>query len=373
VKVDSKPAAFYSKLGVSPTPNAIHLRMKATVVENCHTQISMTDGERDLPRSLQREFSQSLKLAVFPRDEAVFARDCTVIRGRLEGVRLFHIMDLLLRAFDSFKQRLRDDRPTDPPFDISHLSAILAHVLRTFCSEWAPTKDSRTSSRSRLTQIPKAWNLLEPKADRGRLTRSRPTETSLPRQAQRALDPVLRGDKLRCYECSREILAAILSHWVRHERLTLSAYPKARLILAFVCNLNCCLPQLQDTEPLFKTPQPSDDRQFIQWDPAKAARKHELEPFCRFLCRARPSPAAYAFITEAIRFQNRNSDVRHEIFVVKASMGKEKFWVRLDRSRQGQQVSTFVWEAWDTVSNNPECAPSVLKIPNEYNRADRPR
>ena len=111
--------------------------------------------------------------------------------------------------------------------------------------------------------------------------------------------------------------------------------------------------------PLFYAPRPSNCNLLIQRDAAEDARKHELGPFCRLLCRSRLSecPEAYASITKAIWYRNIKSPVNHEFVVVEASMGEEELWVRLDRSRQGKQAETFVWKAFDTVSDDVESLP----------------
>jgi len=65
------------------------------------------------------------------------------------------------------------------------------------------------------------------------------------------------------------------------------------------------------------------------------------------------SSEAHAVITQAHRWVNKNSPVRHEFLVVDAEIIGCKFWVRIDRSRNDTGGATMQWEALDTVHEFP--------------------
>jgi len=61
------------------------------------------------------------------------------------------------------------------------------------------------------------------------------------------------------------------------------------------------------------------------------------------------SPEAHAVITQACRWVNKNSPVRHEFLVVDAEITGCKFWVRIDRFCNDGDGAAMQWEALDTV------------------------
>lgn len=181
----AKNPLLCTKLGISPPPQAIHLRVAMTVVDN------ITSG---------RKYAYWTKLAVLPRDAEKFAHELVLISGTLEDVRLFHIMDLLSAAaysFGSDRQDLPLDRPKDHcravderhPFAFSHsahLYATIAYVVRNLCSEWRSTEVWKTSDQ-------RVQDVLGP------------------------LHTVLFKNK--CYDSSRDILNTFLKRWTTGDYL----------------------------------------------------------------------------------------------------------------------------------------------------------
>lgn len=322
-------SSLCDKLGISGPSPAIHLRLKITVVDN---------------RTSGKKYEYLTKVAVLPRDTERFAHELVLINGTLEDVRVFHIMDLLGAAaayFGSDEADLPLTRPENRccradgrkcfTFNRSaHPPAVIAYVVRYFCSEWTPTEVWGTS-------------------DQG---------------VREALGPLhsVEFDK-DCFDFSHGILSNFMNRWATKdcldtwgcsdpggwaspERLTLSACPNIRP------TMNNRRPSPQTQETLFYAP-PSNCNRLVERDADKQAKKHELVRFCELLsCRNRLSecPEAYAVITKVTRYRDLRSPVKHEIFMVTATMGEEELWVRLDRSRQGKQVEPLVWEAFDTVS-----------------------
>lgn len=196
-----------AKLGVSPPPQTIHLRVKINIVDNI---------------SSDRKYNYWAKLAVLPRDRERFSHELKLINGTLEGVRLFHIMDLLATAAHSFGSdepdlplsRSEDSSDIDGwkrfAFDQSaHLCAIIAYVARHLCSEWTSTG---------------VWGTSDP-------------------SVRKALDPLHSGlFDIDCYESARRIFTTFLCRWGVGDRLDIKECPE-RLKLSACPNVGLTFPQ----------------------------------------------------------------------------------------------------------------------------------